>query len=141
MKYRYPVDLVVDSEDTYLITQIILEKKKYAALSNCAYNYRKRNVKNSLTQTNGDKKEWYIDKMKNFHLKIMEEFRNKDRSVPKYIQFLCFYILQWNIKYNYGRSKVLSSEETDLYISLMREVLLNIDDDIIVNQKGDKKQK
>lgn len=139
-KYKYPTDLIVDSEDCFLITQIILEKKKYAVLSNqCVYHYRKRNIKNSLTQTNGNKKEWYIDKINNFHFKLMKLSRQKYGTILKYIQFLCFYTLQWNIKYNYGKSKILSAEETDLYLNLIHEVLLNIDDDIIVNQRGDKK--
>lgn len=139
-KYRYPVDLIVDSEDCFLISQIILDKKKYAVLKDqCVYHYRKRMVKNSLTQTNGDKKEWYIDKIHHFHFKLMDLSKQKYGTVLKYIQFLCFYTLQWNIKYNYGKSKVLSKEETDLYLNLVHELLLNIDDDIIVNQRGDKK--
>lgn len=94
-KYRYPVSLTVDCEDTYLITEIILEKKKYAVLSGYEYHYRKRNVKNSLTQTNGDKKEWYIDKIRDFQLRLIAFSRKEYGSVLRYIQFLCIYILQW----------------------------------------------
>lgn len=138
-KYKYPSNLAVDSEDSYLITQIIMEKKKYAALSECEYHYRKRAVNNSLTQTNGDKKEWYIDKIKDFQLSLVEISKQEYGTVLKYIQFLCFYVLQWNIKYNYGKAKVLTEEETKQYINLVKELLQYIDDDIIVNQRGDKK--
>ncbi len=138
-KYRYPVSLTADCEDTYLITEIILEKKKYAVLSGYEYHYRKRNVKNSLTQTNGDKKEWYIDKIRDFQLKLIAFSRKEYGSVLRYIQFLCIYILQWSIRYNYGNARVLSKDETDLYLELVHEMLQDIDDDIIVNQIGDRK--
>lgn len=139
LKYQYPKELIVDSEDTYIITQAILEKKKYAVLAGCEYHYRRRQVKNSLTQTNGTKKEWYMDKMRDFYLSLMKQSIERYGEVIRYIQYMSLYLLQWNVKYNVGRTNVLDREETEEYLELLQEVLRYIDDSIIVNQNGEKK--
>ena len=139
-KFGYPVNLNVDSEDLYLITHVILEKNKYAVLVNGGeYRYRKRSSQDSLTQTYAEKKEWYIDKMDNFFIPLINYSKSKYGKTLRYIQFICRYLLQWNIKYNYGTKNILSTEETEIYLSKLKLVLNEVEDDILVNRIKDKK--
>lgn len=138
--YGYPETLNVDSEDTFLITQAIMRKRRYAVLkAGGEYHYRKRLSNNSLTQTNGEKKEWYIDKVDNFFMPLIQCYRNENSRLPRYLQFLFRYSLQWNFKYNSGNRNVLSVEETEEYLKKIQYVLNEIDDDILLNRGGDKK--
>lgn len=139
-KFGYPTNLYVDSEDTFLITEVILEKKAYAVLCGKGeYRYRKRLVGDSLTQVSGDKKAWYSEKVDNFFFPLINYSKEKYGKTLRYLQFMFRYIMQWNIKYNCGQRNVLSVEETEEYLNKLRNILLEIDDEILTNRINDKK--
>lgn len=123
-------------EDAYLITKIILEKKCYGVISDITYFCRKRKASTSATQNLITSREWYTPTLKKFHLSILEEAKLTFGYIPKYIQYLVMYDLQWRIKQTEISNKVLKEDEQEEYIENIKKIIKQIDDIIIKKQKN-----
>lgn len=120
-------------EDAKLITQIILQKFTYGVVKEGKYLYRIRKQSKSAIQTSKLKKEWYIETLKNFHLSIIDWTMKKYNYIPKYIQFLLMYDIQWRLNFS---QNILNEDDFALYRTLLKRVLSFIDEKIIYEQKS-----
>ncbi|MBN1069068.1 glycosyltransferase [Clostridium botulinum] len=123
-------------EDAYLMTQIILEKKVYGVISDTTYFCRKRKSNTSATQNLTTSKEWYLPTLLKFHLSILEYGKLQLGYVPKYIQYLVMYDLQWRIKESTIKPGILTISEKKQYIEYISKIIKQIDDIIIKQQKA-----
>ncbi|PFP24262.1 poly(glucosyl N-acetylgalactosamine 1-phosphate) glucosyltransferase [Bacillus sp. AFS073361] len=122
------------SEDSKFMCQILLEKKKYGILSSVEYKYRKRFDNTSAIQISEKSKSWYFDTPLYAYKFVMEYSKQKFGYVIPYIQFYVMYDLQWRLKGVV--SSELTEEEQREYKSIIIDLLQNIDDYIIWEQRN-----
>ena len=119
------------AEDAKYITEIILEKEKYAVLSDCIYNIRKRFDQSSSTQNKKYKIEAYTDTVNYYYNFLIEYSKKKYETIIPYIQ----YALINAIKYRVGEEipdNIEKSIITD-YTNNLIGILKQIDDEVILN--------
>jgi len=122
-------------EDAKYINEIILEKGKYGVLTNTKYFYRIRRTQTSAIQRSHTSKSWYNESINNFSKGLINMALDLWGYVPKYVQHIIMYDLQWKMKIREIPSSILSEDEKQEFICLVQEVLQYIDDDVIYKQK------
>ena len=136
-------DLFFDSnlayaEDAKFVLQAIMKKKKIGLLSSCRYWYRSRKTGLSAIQNSGKKKNWYLPVVKHFHSSIIDYSIKMYGAVPKFVQMVLMYDLQWRFKINgsFIYEAGLSEEEVEEYIGTIKNIIQYIDDDVIYEQRN-----
>lgn len=118
-------------EDSFFSNKIILQKKKYGILKSVHFLYRKRFSENSAIDVGVKKLVYYTTTVVNFHKGIIDYSKKECGQLLKYIQYLLMYDLQWRLFMK--RNSVLDNKKYKEYIDVLREVLKEIDDEVIVN--------
>ena len=127
---------LVVAEDMFFIGQACLKNKKYGLLKDAVYYYRRLNNSNSISSNCKKKKTWYTDVIRECHKSLIKMSLDKYKEVPKFIQYMMLYEIQWRIYKNNFMDEVLTEEELDMYKNLVLEVLKYIDDDVIGSFKN-----
>lgn len=122
------------AEDVKFLTEIILQKMKYGVVSEPVYHYRKRLKSDSALANSLQDKRWYFNTPKYAHKYLIELALEKFGSVPKYLQFLLMYDLQW--RFTQADISYLSKEEQSRYREMIIETLKYIDSEIILEQNN-----
>ena len=130
---KFDTKLIV-SEDAIFVNKILLEKSMLGVVSNTSYLYRKRNVKTSTIDSSIKKKEYYIDRSQLFFKALFDYAKDKKGHIPNFIKFTVMYDIQWMFDIP-NVSDVLDKDELKQLYSLLHELLCEIDDYIILNQK------
>lgn len=121
-------------EDADYINNILLEKHKFGVIREAVHLYRKRLDETSALQTAKKSKSWFIDTIEYFHKKVIGNSIKIYGKIIPYVQFMVMYDLQWRLKKtNYD---ALNEKEKNQYIENLIELLKNIDDYIIIEQKN-----
>lgn len=124
------------SEDSKYLIKILLEKMKLGIVDNCQYLYRKSDKEeNSLVASAKKKKAWYQEYFTNYVLWAKQYAIDKYGFVPYWIQNTLMMDLQWRLRMEEIPEGVLDEEETDNYVTLLKKVLSEMDDEIIVGQR------
>ncbi len=121
------------NEDAREMQRILLEKKKIGFLSSTKYWYRRHD--DTLVNRAKSNPKWYIDSLQQFSLYIMNYAKEKCGYIPKFIQNVVMYELQWRFRQNKLAQTVLSAEKLNEYKDLLLEVCDMIDTDVIMAQK------
>ncbi|WML24854.1 CDP-glycerol glycerophosphotransferase family protein [Neobacillus sp. OS1-33] len=123
------------AEDTEWLTKIILEKKQYGVVPKGQYNYRRRSDTSSATQSGKRDSKWYNEYLKKFQLEMINYSLEKFGKVPKYIQYMLAYDIQWriNISDNEG---ILNNTEKSEFFDLLARILEYIDVEVILDQNN-----
>lgn len=79
---------LVTSEDSLLINQILLEKRKYGVLDSATYYYRKRFSEDAITDIVKRDKRFFTPRLKHFHKYLIDYCTEKYKEVPEFIQFM-----------------------------------------------------
>lgn len=124
------------AEDADLVNKILLEKNTLGVVNECYYLYRFRSEMSSATQTGNNKKEWYLDYIKKFSLNIIDYCIEKNKKVPKFIQFAIIYDLQWRINSIRNIENVLNKQERKEFFNIFNFVIKNIKLSILLKQKS-----
>jgi len=120
-------------EDAEWLNNIILNKCEYGVVKRAKYYYRKRSVNSSATQLSLSDKDYYLKSLHNFSFRLIEMAINKLNFVPKYIQYMIMYDLQWRINNN-NLGDTLNQNEAENFTNKLRELLKYIDDEVILSQ-------
>ena len=133
-KYKFEESLKV-SEDPLLINQMLLDNPHIGFLDGCAYYYRKHDHQKSLIGASSNRKSYYTTRVDNYFLKLINYSLEKYEKVPKFIQHVLMYDLQWIFEIK-SVSHLLNREEVfELYAKLI-EILSYIDSDVVIFQKS-----
>lgn len=89
---RFDEDLV-NGEDALFLNKIILNKQRYGVLSNVTYWYRKRNDFSSIMDQSKNSTKFFLGKIINFYLELINYSLSHVGEVPKFIQYLITYDL------------------------------------------------
>lgn len=133
IKELFPTNLKY-AEDSLFINKIILDKKKYGVISSAKYLYRKRDDNSSALDKSTTSKDYYLPTIKHFHKNLVDFCIKKYKKVPRYIQYVIMYELQWKLKLK-TTTDVMTPKELLEYKEIITNVLKYIDDDIIVEQE------
>lgn len=130
------------AEDAKFVQFVLLNKRKIGLLSTAEYLYRSRKSSSSAIQTAGNKPNWYIPVLKGFHKDVISYCIDNFGSVPKFIQMNVMYDIQWRVKrVDIAKEEAgLKDDEKQEYLSLIKELLTYIDDDVIMAQKQTQRQ-
>ncbi|MBN1069069.1 glycosyltransferase [Clostridium botulinum] len=120
------------AEDAEFISEIIINKKYYGVLNKTKYLYRRRYNETSTIQKGTQDIDWFLYYIKNYSIFMINKYKNEDAVVSKYIQYLIMYDLQWRI----NKITLLSKEQKRTFYILLKNVLINIDFKIIIEQKN-----
>lgn len=132
-KHKFNIKLK-SAEDAELLTKIIIERGKYGVINNTKYYYRRRKDNSSATQ-GIEKKEWYLDYIRDFSYEMIKNNQQSNKEYKKYVQYLVMYDLQWRInRFKYIKN-VLSDIEHREFLNKLIYILKRIDTKILFNQR------
>lgn len=130
---KYDTD-VKYSEDAKFLFEIILKKEKIGFIASSNHLYRKRFSANSAIQTKNYKKDWYFITTEKCYKYVMELSKKKYGYVIPFVQYYIAYDYQWRAKENIPTK--LYNEIYNDYIKITKELLSEIDDYIIMQQRN-----
>ena len=122
------------AEDADYINRIIVKRNKYGVIREAVHLYRKRLDETSALQTAKKSKTWFTDTIDNFHKKVIENSINTYGKIIPYVQFMIMYDLQWRLKR--PNFDALNEKEKNEYIDNIVNLIKNIEDHIIIEQKN-----
>ncbi len=122
------------SEDNKFINEIILEKGKYMVLNKPTYYYRRRQKNNSAIQEQSQKKDWYTVTPIKVYKYLYDLSIKKYGRVIEYIQYLIMYEINWRLSISVP--SFLSKSEEKKYIKVLKDLLTNINDEIILSLRN-----
>lgn len=123
------------AEDAELLNRIMLNKCALGVVANVRYFYRKRFDESSAIQNGAAKYEWYSQYLDTFSTRIIQYSLIKKGFVPKYIQYMVMYDIQWRLNTDMF-DKVLDRQEQVIFKEKLTNILNYIDDDIILAQRN-----
>lgn len=126
----------VNSEDSLMINQMLIERPIYGVVKDVRYWYRKRNNDASTIDSSTTKKDFYIDRLKRYFKELINTSLEKYGEVPKFIQYLIVYDLQWMFKVNDVSDILTNDEIKELYLHI-QDILSHVEDEIILSLRGD----
>ena len=125
---------IYHAEDARENIRILMDKPLLGVVSDTRYNYRRHagsTVSNSRKQKGS-----YLVYLKHFSLWAFERARQKYGRIPLFVQNMVMYDLQWKLIDPYVPEGVLTEEEAEEYNKLLIRAASEIDDDIILRQRG-----
>lgn len=122
-------------EDCLLINTILFDKCKYGVLRDSVYYYRMRHTGTSAMQNTLDRKTWYFDTEEQVFQHLLDLSKEKFGKPIKYVQYLVMYDTKWRLRSPIPQGS-LTEEETQRYHQILHNLLKDIDDDIITEQKS-----
>ncbi len=131
-QYKFNANLKY-GEDAKYINEIILDIKKYGVIRGAKHYYRKRIDDSSAVQNKEKSVEWYTDTIKYFYKDLINKSIEEYGKVLPYIQYLIMYDIQWRIRKPIP--EFIEEEIKKQYIEQMTEILQNIEDYIICQQR------
>ena len=121
-------------EDAWFANQIIAEKVAIGIIPDAIFYYRKNNDSGNLSVRITQTRRWFFDVIRNYYFKMLDFAEEKFGEAPEYFQRSIFYDLKWR-KYNPAVDDILSDEDKQEHLTLLRQILEKIDDDIILQDK------
>lgn len=124
------------SEDLKFVQEILLRTHRLGVISDTQYLYRRRSTgQQSAIQGKDSRRVWYIPTLQNGLLYLAEKARTPDGTVPRFMQYLMMYELQWRLKQRKVECLDMTPAECHEYYNLIRRLLKDIDDDVIMCQR------
>ena len=121
-------------EDALVINEILLDKKVYGLVNGVEYYYRQRSDNSSTVDLMQRKKEYYTNRLERFYLKLCDICLKYEGFIPKFIQYLFVYDLQWMLSVNKLDIFEDAQEKVDFWKKL-NQVLDFIDLDCIIGNE------
>lgn len=134
--YSFKTDFV-NSEDSLMINKMLINQPKYGVVKDAIYWYRKRTNDSSTIDSSTSKKDFYIDRLKRYFKELIKYSEEKYGEVPRFIQYLIVYDLQWMIRVE-DVSKILTIDEIKEAYLHIQDILSKIEDKVILSLRDDK---
>ncbi|MDT2696464.1 glycosyltransferase family A protein [Enterococcus gallinarum] len=131
-KYSFDEKMIF-GEDSKLLTNLILEYKKYGVVKNTTYFYRKRVRKNSSMQNTYSKDFYYSTFIDEFLLDLVNRY-NVNGKIPLYLQHVIAYSLQWPLRQQEIPTGI-DNKTITCFWSKVKMLLPCIEDEILLNLK------
>lgn len=122
------------SEDFRFINEILLDYPKMMFLKDPTYYYRRRKSNDSAIQRSIFDSNYYVPTCRNVYMYLFKKSNCKYGFVLKYLQFCVMYDLRWRLKIPLAETGMSLSEQQE-YLVIIGELLKQIEDDIILDQR------
>lgn len=119
-------------QDALVVNKILLNKKKLGVIDSCTYFYRRRENNTSMIDTAPHKKEYYNYLLKNLYINLIDYSKEKEGYVPKFIQYMMAYNLQWFDKVS-DFPDFITKDEINEFWEIYYDILSYIDEDVIMD--------
>lgn len=121
------------AEDAKFVYNVLKQKFKMGLMSytQACYWYRKRNNETSAIDTALSKEIFYSPTIERFHNYLVDDYHKN--NIPKYVQMMILYDLQYRLRYQNITLSTLTSKELDIYTNQIINLLKLMDDDVILN--------
>ncbi|MFE5415052.1 poly(glucosyl N-acetylgalactosamine 1-phosphate) glucosyltransferase, partial [Bacillus subtilis] len=123
-------------EDAKLVNLIISQKKKYGLVKEAKYHYRVREDGSSAMQTAKANKNWFNHSLITFSKNLIDIIKNHEQKIPLFLQYMVMHDLKWKLLIKDISETPLDENEYSEFLTLIREVLSYIDDDVIIETKS-----
>lgn len=127
---------IVSSEDALMINKMLIDNPRYGVIKNTKYWYRRRKNNSSTLNSVYLKKEFYHDRLINYFKELINISKEKYEKIPKFIQYLIVYDLQWMFRINDITEILEINEIKEVYMDI-KDILSNLDDNIILSLRDD----
>lgn len=134
-KYNFKTDLV-NSEDALMINKILIEKQAYGVIEKGIYWYRKRKDESSTIDSVSYKKDFYLNRLNGYFKELINYYNENLSHVPKFIQYLLIYDLQWMFRVK-NINEILSNDEIKEVYLAIDDILTYIEDGVILSLRDD----
>ena len=126
------------AEDAHLLQRVLAGKCTMGVIQNRgAYMYRQRAIgEESALQSSTTKKNWYLDYFKYFQENTIQYYLDLYGRVPRFVQFVLMYDIQWRLRMEKIREGVLTAEEEEEFYGHLFGMLKHIEDDVILAQRN-----
>ena len=135
-KYQFATD-IVSSEDALMINRMLIDNPSYGVIKNAKYWYRRRKNNSSTLNSVYLKKEFYHGRLVNYFKELLNTSKEKHTEIPKFIQYLVIYDLQWMFRIN-DVSEFLEIDEIEQVYADIKDILSELDDNIILSLRDDR---
>ncbi len=129
---RYVVGLKL-GEDGIFTNAVIMEKMKVGFFRGTTHYYRKRAAGTSAVQTLSFSRYYCIDRLKEYHLRLIEMSIEKFGSVLPYIQNVVYYDFAWTLTSQAYQN--LGEDDLQEFRALCSKILSYIDDKVILENQ------
>lgn len=133
-KHRSHPEVGKYAEDLRFMGEVLLDKLKYGVVRGATYYYRKRHSQTSSQDQNIMDPFFYLNTPKTAVGSLLNYAQKQHKTVPKFIQYMAMYDLQWRIK-RFG-CEALNAEEIKEYQSILTSLVKRIDDDVITSVRN-----
>ena len=135
---NFSEDVCLEDAEMKLLLEILDENKIYYNINAEIYykNAKEDNTSVNFMQYN---KDWYTNSLKNFVIPFCENYVNKEKEIPEFIQeALLYYIFaKYNCNLNDRNKMILDADEAREFFTETAKALKYIDNDFILgNFKG-----
>lgn len=125
------------TEDAKFLVPLLCETMRLGVVSTCRYRVRRRSLSSpSATQQSAARKEWWLDTLLHFQMDTIRYCLHRFGFLPRYVQYLLSYDLQWRLQQSDFPHGLLSDTEISKYRDTLSQVLAYIDDEILWAQKS-----
>lgn len=121
------------AEDMELLGRLILDTMKYGTVSRPTYYYRKRKTGGSIVDSSLSAPDWYEQTPELVYKRVFDYSDDKLGYVPKYIQYMVMYDLQWRLRQK--KKPDFDAAFLDAYKRKLAALLKRIDNDVIFAQR------
>lgn len=119
------------SEDQNFDTEMIMKKEKIGYVNEAIYYYRKYDASVSASRNNPY---YCFDNIMSYNELLLKQYK-KDDIIPKYIQSLVINTIKWRIRTDELFPYYLEGEEFNKAIDRIKNIIKQIDVDVIMNVK------
>ena len=134
-KFEFDTNLV-SSEDSIMVNKILLEKMAYGVVKKGAYNYRKRFDESSTIDTSNKSINFYNNRLKNYFINLINYSLEKYSLVPKFIQYMIIYDIQWIFYSNNVQLLLAKNNESEEFYNNLKYIAKFLDDEIILKHRN-----
>ncbi|MGJ5715836.1 bifunctional glycosyltransferase/CDP-glycerol:glycerophosphate glycerophosphotransferase [Staphylococcus equorum] len=120
-------------EDAKFVYNVIKQTFKIGLMSYTqgCYWYRKRRDESSAIDKALSNPTFYSPTIEKFHNYLIND--NRDNNIPKYVQMMILYDLQYRLSYQNITLSTLNSKQLEKYTNQIIQLLKRMDDDVISN--------
>ena len=124
-------------EDAKFMHMILCKKETLGVMPQGRYMYRDRSAgMHSARQGAVKDKRWYIPKLHFYYEETIRYFLSQFSHLPKFVQFVMMYDIQWIVEMPALPQGVLTKDEEAEYLRGLYALLPSIDDDVILAQRN-----
>lgn len=121
-------------EDTRFINTILLEKCTIGIVREAVHYHRIRTDGTAVQQKENYSDSYYFDSPKYLHKYLFDLSNDKYGSIKKFIQYALMYDITCRLKKPVF--KLLTNDKYEEYVGIIRNLIKNIDDEIIYRQRS-----